>query len=451
MSTAEVTRDLKVMLGDPKKAILAMSGPLIVSFLVVQLNSFADTTWCSLLGVAPNSAVSTIAPIYWIIAGIGTGLGVGASTAIARYLGRGEKDTADSLVTQTIATGAIVSLIAIPIIYVLIDLSISFMGADDVRDLCREYIDPIVILGMPIIMSEVMAGILRAEGAARRSTVMLLVAALLNIALDPIFMFGLDLGIAGAGWATSISALVSTMVGLWWFARGTVYLNMSFKGFRFKPDQIREILFVGIPKATESFLISLMSMVQRIFVVLCAGTVGVLLYNSPWRFVSLAQVVSQATGSALIPIASAALGQDDVGRAAVANRYTVRLTMAIMVVISALLFIFADYAVIPFTLSESMAELRPMLAHVLRIYALVIPFMGLIDIGSSILQSLRLAQMSMVLAFLRNLFLVVMLFFSYTVSLDALFYSVLATEVFGGLSMIAVAAYEFKKKTRTPA
>ena len=132
-------------------------------------------------------------------------------------------------------------------------------------------------------------------------------------------------------------------------------------------------------------------------------------------------------------------------RAAEANRYAIKLTMSIMVAIAALLFVFADYAVIPFTLSESMAELRPMLAHVLRIYAVLIPFMGLIDIGSSILQSLRLAQMSMVLSFLRNLFLVAMLFFSHSISLDALFYSVLATEIVGGASMIGVAMHEFRK------
>lgn len=445
MSTADATNDLKVMLGDPRKAILAMAGPLIVSFLVVQINSFADTTWCSLLGVEPNSAVSTIIPVYWIVAGIGTGLGVGASTAIARYLGRGDKDTADSLVTQTVATGIVLSLVLLPLIFLLLDGSISFMGADDVRGLCREYIDPIVILGLGIVMNEVVAGILRAEGAARRSTVMLLTAALLNIVLDPVFMFGLDMGIAGAGLATAVSAIASTSVGLFWFARGSVYLRMSFRGFRFKTSQIREILVVGVPRATESFLISFMSMVQRIFVVICAGTVGVLLYNSPWRFVTLAQVVSQATGSALIPIGSAALGQRDVARAAEANRYAIKLTMSIMIAIAALLFVFADYAVIPFTLSESMAELRPMLAHVLRIYAVLIPFMGLIDIGSSILQSLRLAQMSMVLSFLRNLFLVAMLFFSHSISLDALFYSVLATEIVGGASMIGVAMHEFRK------
>lgn len=447
MSGDDVTRDLRVMLGDPRKAVLAMSGPLIVSFLVVQINSFADTSWCSMLGVDPSSASSTISPVYWIIGGIGTGIGVGASTAIARCLGRGDKERADGLVSQTMAVSVLVALVCTPVIWVLLDPSISMMGAGDVRELCREYIDPIVLCGLPMILNGVVAGVLRAEGAAKRSTVMLVVSAGLNIVLDPILMFGLGMGIAGAGWATSLATIASTLVGLWWYARGSMYLTMSFRGFRFRADMMRDILFVGVPRAVESTLISIMSMVQRIFVIACGGTVGAALYNIPWRFVSLSEVVSQATGSAVIPIASAAMGQEDHRRAAEACAYTLRITMIAMVVIAVLLFVFADWAVLPFTMSESMAELRPEFADVVRIYAVLIPFMGLIDVGSSVLQSLRLAQLSMLSSFARNIIIVAFLFFASSVSMDAIFYSLVVAEFIGGALMMWLAMREFRKVT----
>ncbi|MDO5861695.1 MAG: MATE family efflux transporter [Thermoplasmata archaeon] len=283
MSAEDATRDLKVMLGDPRTAVLAMSGPLIVSFLVVQINSFADTTWCSLLGLDPSSAVSTISPVYWIVSGLGASIGVGAATAIARRLGRGEKADADSLAVQTMVVSVIISLVATPILWLAQDPLIYMMGADDVRDLCREYIDPIVLGTLPMVINGVVSGILRSEGAAKHSTAMLLVAAVLNIVLDPILMFGLDMGLAGAGWATTIATVISTCVGLWWYARGSMYLSMSFRGFRPRLDLIKEVLFVGIPRATETTLISLMSMIQRIFVIACGGTLGAALYNIPWR------------------------------------------------------------------------------------------------------------------------------------------------------------------------
>lgn len=433
------------MLGDPRKAVRAMSGPLIISFLVVQINSFADTSWCSMLGLDPSSAVSTISPVYWIVAGIGTGVGVGASTSIARHLGRGDRENAESIVSQTMFVGVLVTVAATPVMYLLLDPSIGMMGADDIRDLCRAYIDPIVIFSLAHVLSGIMSGILRAEGAAKKSTLMLLVSAILNIILDPVFMFTLDMGVAGAGWATSVSAGISVLIGIGWYMSGSMYLGMSFKGFRPKMDQIREILLVGVPRATESFLISLMSMVQRIFVIICGGTVGAALYNIPWRFVSLAEVVSQSTGAALVPISSAALGTNDFEKAQEANRYSLRITVIAMIVIAAILFVFADWALIPFTLSESMESMRPQFAHVLRIYAVLIPFIGLIDIGSSILQSLRLAQMSMFCSFFRNIIIVVFLVFACHISMDAIFYSLLVSEIIGGFMMIVLAKKEFDR------
>ncbi len=441
----EGSRDLEVMLGDPRKAIASMSGPLIVSFLIVQVNSFADTSWCSTLGVDATSAVSTISPFYWIVSGFGTGLGVGAATAMARHLGRGEKSEAEGLLAQSMFVSVVLALVLMAVIWLLVGPSISVMGADDIRTECIDYIVPIVWCSLPLVVNGTVAGTLRAEGAARRSTIMLIVAAVTNIILDPILIIVLDMGLAGAGWATGISALVSTLLGLWWYADGAMYLRMSFKGFRPVWSQIWEVLFVGVPRAAESVVISAMSIIQRIFVMFCGGTAGVMLFNVPWRFVTLAQAVSQAVGSALVPVASAAMGAGDAERAKTANRYSMRLSLAIMIVVAVALFVFADWAVIPFTLSDSMAEYRSEIARVLRIYAVLIPFMAFVDIGSSILQSLRMAQMSLVATFLRNALIVVFLVFASRVSMDAIFWSVVVAEVVGGALMIWLAAREFRK------
>ncbi len=446
----EGSKDLKVMLGDPKKAILAMTGPLIISFLVVQINSFADSAWCSFLGLEPSSAVSTISPIYWIVTGIGTGLGVGASTAIARRLGAGDKAGAEGLVSQTMVVGTILSIALTPIFWFILDPSISMMGADELGNLCRAYIDPIVICTVALILNGIVSGMLRAEGAAKRSTAMLCVAAVLNIVLDPILMFTLDMGVAGAGWATAISTIVSTAIGLYWYLRGSMYLRMIFKGFRFDRGLILEMLSVGVPRSVELTIISGMAMIQLIVVIAQGGTLGPPLFSMTWKYISLAQVVSQATSSALIPIMSAALGQEDVERARVANAYTLRITMISMVANGALLFLFAEWAVIPITMSESMAVLRPEFVDVLRIYAVIIPFIGLIDIGSSVLQSIRMANQSMISSFLRNIVVIVLMCVASLFSLEAMFYSILVAEIFGAVLMIGLAVRGFRKSTGRP-
>lgn len=448
MSREDADKDLKVMLGDPRKAVIAMTVPLLFSFLVVQINSFADSSWCSMLGVDSASATATIAPIYWIVSGIGTGLGVGASTAIARHLGARDKESADGMVSQTMAIGIAVGIVFTPILWLLVDPSITFMGADEIRDECMDYIAPIVLCTIAFVLNGAVSGLLRSEGAAKKSTVMLLVAAVLNIVLDPVLMFWLDMGIAGAGWATSISTIVSTAVGLWWYLNGSMYLTMSLRGFSWNIPESKEILSVAVPRTGEFASESAMCMIQRIFIFACAGSSGAALYNIPWKYVVLAEVVSLAIGSAVIPIASAALGQGDLEKADVAYRFGMRLTVLSMTAIAVVLFVFAYEAMIPLTLSESMAEIRPEFAWVLRIYALCIPFMGVLDMASSILQSMQKAQVSFLCVFARDVLTVVLLALTYTISFEAVIYSVLVATVIGMVLMVAMMRVESSKLSR---
>lgn len=439
------TRDLEAMLGDPRAAIRSMLLPLLVSYLVVQINLFADTSWCSGLGEDASSAVSTISPIYWIVSGFGTGLGVGAATAIARHLGRGERADADRLASQTIVLSLILGIVCTPILFVVVDPAVHMMGADSIIQNCRDYIHPQVIAATVVILDGTVSGIIRSEGAAKRSMIVLLVSAAVNMVLDPVMIYGLDMGLAGAGWATAIASAASAALGLWWYARGRLFLRIRIRDMKPIWADVRDILFVGIPRGTESMLISLMSMIQRIFVIACGGTSAAMFYNIPWRFVSICEVVSQAVGAALIPVCSANLGRKDTGKAVTGYHYSFKLTMVVMVALAAVLFVFSDWLIIPFTYSPTMEPLRDEFAHVLRIYALLIPFMGMIDIGSSILQSLRMAQISMLSSFARNIVIVIMLFFASSVSLDAIYWSLVLAEVFGGALMMWLARDGFRK------
>lgn len=258
----DVTKDLEVMLGDPKKAIKSMMVPLIVSYLVVQLNIFADMSWCSGLGSNASSAVSSIFPIYWIISGFGIGIGVGASTSIARYLGRDDKALADSVATQTMVLAILFGVVVTPTLLLAMDPMITWMGIGDIRKECTDYIIPMVWGSAILIVNGAIAGVVRAEGAAKKSMVILLSAAILNIILDPILIYVLDMGLLGAGCATAISTAISTAIGLYWYRRKMMYIDISFKGFRVNIEQMKDVLFVGIPRVTESTLISIMSLIQ---------------------------------------------------------------------------------------------------------------------------------------------------------------------------------------------
>lgn len=132
------------MLGNPRKAVLSMAAPLIVCYLIVQLNTLMDVSWCSGLGDSHASAVSSIAPVCWIITGLGVGMGVGAAAAIAAKLGVGDYRHASKLATQTLFLTVVLTLVFMIAMFVLVDPFIDMMGIGDIRAECHSYVLPMI-------------------------------------------------------------------------------------------------------------------------------------------------------------------------------------------------------------------------------------------------------------------------------------------------------------------
>lgn len=383
------SKDLETMLGEPKKAIKSMLMPLVISYLVIQLNLFVDTFWTSGLGVHVSSAVSTISPVYWMIAASGTGLGIGASSTIAFRLGQADYERSSVLAGNTLILGVVFSLISSAIVGILIGPVIELIGAGDIYQECMDYVFPFVIMAWALILNGIVAGLLRSEGAANKSMIVLLITAGVNMALDPILIYVLDWGIFGAGMATSISSLVATVLGLYWYAGGHMVISLNRRSFRPSKEAMKEVLVVGGPKTAESIINNIINMVQRVFFIIATGTVGIMLYNVPWRYVALGEVPINALGAALIPVCSSSLGQGSPEKVNTAVSYSAKLTIFITLILAAIMFVFAEPLISVFTTSESMAAETERLIWVLRMYALILPATGFTILGNSILQAMK--------------------------------------------------------------
>lgn len=437
-----------VLLGDPKKALRGMMIPFIVSYMVVQINLLADTMWCAGLGAEASSAVSSMAPLIWIISDIGTGLGVGASVAIARAIGAGNRGRADRLCSQMVMLSLFISILVTVSMYLLLKPSIHLIGADDIEKGCVAYMMPMILLSVFMVMNGVFAGLIRAEGAARRVMILMLSVAVLNIVLDPILIYVFDMGVTGAGLATALSTVPAVLVSVYWYAVGRLNLHIDLHGYRPIPSDIKDLLYVGIPKISESMIINIMSFVQRVFVIICAGTIGVMIFNIPWRYVAIGIVPAIAICAAMVPICSAAMGSNDLRRAKVGFRYATKLALGFSLPLTAFIFVFAEPLMVPFTLEESMRAIRPEFVETLRIYALIIPFWCMIELGSAIMQSLRKAQFAMVMSFLRNAMICVMFLFACRYDMTAISLSLLLAEIIGGLSMYGLAIHFVRRSSR---
>ena len=434
--------NVSVLLGDPRKAIRSMVVPLLVSLLVVEVNTMADRAWCSGLGPDALAAIAVVTPIYMVITGLGNGLGVGAASMVARRIGAGDRASAEVCVRQTMLFAIVFGLLLTPLLYLSMWPILDVIGSPDINSLAAEYMGAIVLSSTVFIVSGAMAGLLRGEGGARMATWMVSLTAVCNIVLDPILIYGFGMGVTGAAVATSVSTLLSIAFGLYLYGSRMTYLRMDVRG-GVNRVQMRAVLSMGVPQMMEYTVMYAMNIVLNYLVLYCAGSEGLTVYSVPNLIVGLAVIPAMAIGSSLVPVASSAYGQGDMGRIADAYRYSLTVALASTAAIALVAMLLPEQLLFVFTYSPETEALRPMMAEALRIYALYIPLFAFIPVGSSLLQALGRPNRSVVLAVVRNLILIALYAVAAQHSLYWIYWAVVVGELVGGLMMYAVAGRTF--------
>ena len=236
-----------MMLLEPlPKVITKMAVPSIISFLITSIYNLADTYFVSSLGTNATAAVSVNASLDQIIMMAGSMLAVGAASYIARLLGARQEEKADRVISTAfflaMGFGAVVMVLGITFMKPMVRL----LGATDT---CEQYsiqYATYVLLVAPFMAGNfVMNQCLRSEGSAMRSMFGMGFGGILNCILDPIFIFALDLGVAGASMATAISKLVSFAILVFPYVTRKSLLHLAIRKFRPSWDILREIVAVG--------------------------------------------------------------------------------------------------------------------------------------------------------------------------------------------------------------
>lgn len=430
--------ELERMLGEPRMAIRSLAYALFFSYLVIQLNSFVDTFWTSGLGDKDMTAVSVMSPVYWIVTSAGIGLGVGAASTMAFHLGERDYERAGVLAENSLALGLLVSIIVSISMSLLVGPLINLMGADDVYEGSLAYVRLFLIFSPTLILDGIVAGMLRSEGAGHKAMALLVISAGINMVLDPLLIYDVEMGVAGAGWATAIGTVVSTSLGLYWYLAGRMRVRVSFRGFRPDRSAMKEVFGIGGPRTAEALATGFTNIFQRVFIIIAAGSVGVMLYNVPWRYPMLAIVPAEALGAAMIPVCSAALGQRDVGKMKEGMLYAGRLSFVVTAVLAILIFVFAESLMGVFTTSDTMADHHEKLVWVLRMLCIFIPFDAMRKVGSSMLQVLRRSTLSTVATLIWGAAKLGAYAVACTCSFDAIIIACVAVYIAGGTGMVGL-------------
>lgn len=451
----EIPAGIALLMGDPRKAIIRLSGPMIVAMFLMSTYNIVNAIWVAGLGSAALAAVGFVSPLFMILIGIGSGLGSGVASVISRRIGAKDKAGADNAAIHAILITLVLSaVLTIPLIFLTAPIVILF-GAGEAAGLATEY-GQIIFLGMFLVLfTNIGYAILRAEGDTRRAMYAMGASSCLNMVLDPLLIYTAGMGIAGAAWGMVISlALVSCIMLYWFFVRKDTFVTLSQAGFSYNKRTVRDILGVGLPASVEFFLMSIIAIFINGLLVITAGTDAVAVYTAGWRVIFFAIIPLIAIGTSVITVAGAAYGARDYLKIRTAHSFSVLLGIAISLAISAITFVFAPQIAIIFTYSPDSAHLAPDIALFLATMCLFYPFVPPGIMSGSIFQATGKGMTSLCITVLRNL--VFIAFFTYLFGIvfgtgeHGIWWGIVAGDILGGTVSFIWARYYIARLIANP-
>ena len=240
------------------KALLALGIPTMIGMLINALYNLVDTYFVGGLGTGQMGAVTVAFPLGQIVVGLGLLFGNGAAAYLSRLLGRGDKDTANKVASTAIYSGISIGAVVILFSVIFLEPILKQAGAiESVMPYAITYTRIYIVFSIFNVFNVTMNNIVSSEGAAKTAMCALMAGAVLNMILDPVFIYALNLGVAGAAIATAISQIVSTLVYLCYILRKKSVFSFSVRECCFAKEIMSEILKIGIPTLIFQLLTSL--------------------------------------------------------------------------------------------------------------------------------------------------------------------------------------------------
>lgn len=229
-------------------ALLKLGIPTMVGMLISALYNAIDAYFVGGLGMSQMGAVSVVFPIVQIIIGLGMMFGAGASSYISRLLGKGANEQADKTASTSLFSGLLVGAIIIIGIMVFLDPVLTALGSTEtILPYARAYAKIYVTGSIINVFTVMMNNLLTAQGATKFTMKAMLTGSIANVILDPIMIYGMDLGIEGAAIATVISLCINMALYIGYIAKKKGVLRFSVRNIAPSKTIYAEVLKIGIP------------------------------------------------------------------------------------------------------------------------------------------------------------------------------------------------------------
>ena len=323
------------------KALFKLGIPMVISLLVAALYNVVDTYFVSGLGKEAVAAVSVAFPIQLIFLGIGLTFGAGAGSYISRLLGGNNKKEASIVATVALISSAILGIIITILLFCYLEGVLKFMGAiPSIIEISKSYTGIFIVGGILGTINVTLGNLAVAQGAAKISLKAMIVGSISNMILDPIFIFGLNLGVRGAAIATLIARVITSLMYLIYFVGDKNLIEIKLPNFKPTVAIYKEILKIGISmlilQILQTISISKISYAASFYGEEAIAAMGIVL-----RIVTLGTNVVFGYMKGLQPLAGFNYGAKNYGRVREAIKASIKWTNVFCVAWTVIVYIFA--------------------------------------------------------------------------------------------------------------
>ena len=393
------------------KLLLKQAIPASIGILVMSLNMIVDTIfvgrWINMMAIA---AITVVLPIAFLISSIGMGIGIGGSSIISRALGKG-----DSLKAFKVFGNQISLTVSLSVVFVIIGTFFSFpvlqlFGAKGtIVTPATEYFN-VIVWGIPFLAFAMMGNpVARAVGKPNYAMFTMIFPAIINIILDIVFIKFMELGMYGAGLATSISYAVSGLFILWFFLSKNTDLKIIPKYFIIDSDILKEIISLGGITIIRQGTISILIIILNYSLFIYGGEISIAVYGIINRIMMFSLFPVLGVMQGFLPIAGYNYGAKDIKRV----KECIKIAIAFGTAIATLIFIFKMF--FPTELVALFTDdinLQNLTTDALIIVFLATPVITIQLIGSAYFQAAGKALPALILTLLKQgFFLIPLVYF----------------------------------------
>ena len=403
-----MAKDIHKMLGEERigRLLLSLSLPATIGMLVQAMYNFVDTIYVGRgVGSMGIAGISISFPVQIFVMAFAQMFGIGGASVISRALGEKNHEkarrAAGNVMAFSIAFGLAMTLLG----YFFIDQLLIMLGASEaIIPYAREYLS-IILLGSAFFsFGMAMSHVIRAEGKPKIAMAAMLISAVLNIILDPIFIFTLNMGIRGAALATVLSQAITSIYILFYVTSGKSLLRISLASLIPEWTILKETVSVGLSAFSRQVAGSVLAVVMNNSLVFYGGDIAVAVYGIINRLLMVFIMPMFGVNQGFLPIVGYNYGAKKMRRARESVKLASAVTTLIALFSAIIMFFFARQLISIFT--DEIELIEPTISA-LRIVILAIPTIGIQVIASGMFQALGKAIPALFLSLLRQIIILI--------------------------------------------